>query len=132
MRPQTAAVLCIKPRGQLTGRRALAADALKAGAEGFAATRGLAMRFRGILRSRNAGELDRWLRDAHSGGVYAMRRFARTLQGDLEAVRNAVAEPWSNSLTEGLISRPKTLKRAVGGRAGCGLLRARMLPLQAA
>ena len=58
-----------------------------------------------------------------------MHRFARTLQGDLDAVHNDVTEPWSNGQTEGQISRLKTLKRAMYGRAGPNLLRARLLPL---
>jgi transposase len=44
-------------------------------------------------------------------------------------VRNAMSEPWSNGQTEGQINRPKTLKRAMYGRAGVELLRARMMPL---
>ncbi len=42
---------------------------------------------------------------------------------------NAVTEGWSNGQTEGQINRLKTLKRAMYGRAGAELLRARMLPL---
>ena len=38
-------------------------------------------------------------------------------------------DPWSNSQTEGQINRLKTLKRAMYGRAGVELLRARMMPL---
>ena len=85
------------------------------------------MRFRGILRGRDAGGLERWLKDAQDSGIYAMQRFVRTLRSDFDAVRNAVTEPWSNGVTEGQISRLKTLKRAMYGRAGCELLRARML-----
>jgi hypothetical protein len=59
----------------------------------FAIMRQLAMRFRGILRGRNTEQLDGWLYDAHHSGVYAMQRFARTLQQDLGAVRNALTEP---------------------------------------
>ena len=44
-------------------------------------------------------------------------------------VLNALTTPWSNGQTEGQISRLKTLKRAMYGRAGAELLRARMLPL---
>jgi transposase len=40
-----------------------------------------------------------------------------------------VAEAWSNGQTEGQINRLKTLKRAMYGRAGAELLRARMMPL---
>ena len=92
--------------------------------------RALAMRFRGILRGRDGTRLDPWLDEAYHSGVYALQRFARTLQGDLDAVRNVVTEPWSNGQTEGQISRLKTIKRSMYGRAGVTLLRARMLPLQ--
>ena len=60
-----------------------------------------------------------------------MQRFACRLRGDMQAVRNAVAEPWSNGQTEGQINRLKTLKRAMYGRANAELLRARMMPLSA-
>jgi transposase len=46
------------------------------------------------------------------------------LRQDLAAVRNAIAETWSNGQTEGQINRLKTLKR------GIELLRARMLPIR--
>ena len=58
-----------------------------------------------------------------------MQRFARTIRQDIEAVRNAASEPWSNGQTEGQINKLKTLKRAMYGRAGVELLRARMMPL---
>jgi transposase len=130
MSPQIAAILCIKPRGQLTSRQALAVDALKTSSSDFSIMRQFAMRFCGILRGHDSGKLDPWLEEAYHSGIYALQRFARTLQGDLDAVRNAVDLPWSNGQTEGQISRLKTMKRAMGGRAGIGLLRARMLPLQ--
>jgi transposase len=58
-----------------------------------------------------------------------MRRYANTLRLDLAAVENAIREPWSNGQVEGQVNRLKTLKRAMYGRAGIALLRARMLPL---
>jgi transposase len=45
-----------------------------------------------------------------------MQRFAKTIRQDLEAVRNAMSEPWSNGQTEGQINRLKTLKRAIWPR----------------
>jgi transposase len=36
---------------------------------------------------------------------------------DIQAVRNAVIERWSNGQTEGQINRLKTLTRAMFGRA---------------
>lgn len=74
------------------------------------------MRFRGLPRSKHVAKLGVWLKDAHRSGLYAMQRFARTLRRDIDAVRNAIAERWSNGQTEGQINRLKTLKRAMYGR----------------
>ena len=128
--PLTAAALCVKPRGQMTARQIVNVDALKAASAEFTAMRALAMRFRGLLRGGTVEGLDIWLTDARTSGIYGMRRFARTLRQDIEAVRNAVLERWSNGQTEGQINKLKTLKRAMYGRAGVDLLRTRMMPLQ--
>jgi transposase len=127
--PIVAASLCIKPRGLLTPSQAAKVDALKSASADFTAVRRLAMRFRGILRSKDIQKFGLWLDDAQQSGIYAMQRFARTVRRDLDAVTNALTEGWSNGQTEGHINRLKTLKRAMYGRAGAELLRARMLPL---
>jgi len=127
--PIVAAALCIKPRGSLTSTRAAKVDAPKSEWPDFAAMRRLAMQFRGILRSKNASKLATWLKGAQQSGLYAMQRFARTLRWDMDAVRNAISERWSNGQTERQINRLKTFKRAMYGRAGPDLLHARMLPL---
>jgi hypothetical protein len=43
--------------------------------------------------------------------------------------RPLLTETWNNGQTEGQINRLKMLKRAMYGRAGVDLLRARMIPL---
>ncbi|MFZ3182344.1 MAG: transposase, partial [Methylocystis silviterrae] len=96
----------------------------------FVILRQLAMRFRSILRGKNPDKLNDWLHDAKHSGVRLM--FARTLSRDLDAVRNAIVEHWSSAQAEGQINRLKTLKRAMYGRAGIELLRARMLPFETA
>ena len=96
---------------------------------GLAAIRHLAIRFQSLLRHHNETKLDRWLDDAKNCGIPAVVNFARTLMINIQAVRNAVIERWSNGQTEGQINRLKTLKRAMFGRAGTGLLRARLLPI---
>jgi transposase len=116
----------------MTARQIANVDALKAASAEFTTMRHLAMRFRGLLRGGTGEKLDTWLDDARKCGIYGMRRFARTLRQELEAVRNAVLEPWSNGQTEGQISRLKMLKRAMYGRAGVNLLRTRMMPLNGA
>jgi transposase len=85
--------------------------------------------FAALFQGKDTDKLDVWLDDAQQSGIYAMQRFARTLRRNIDAVKNAVTECWSNGETEGRINRLKTLKRATYGRAGAELLRARMFPL---
>ena len=128
--PIVAAALCIKPRGLLTEPQAAKVNAFKTMSAEFATMRGLAMRFRGILRGTDTEKLDVWLHDADRTRLYGIRRFVGSLRQDLAAVRNAITETWSNGQTEGQINRLKTLKRAMYGSAGVELLRARMLPIR--
>jgi transposase len=116
--PIVAAALCGKPRGTLTSAQEANVDTLKREWADFASMRALAMRLRGILRSKNADKFGAWLKDAQHSGLYAMQRFARTLSRDLDAVRNAITEQWSNGQTEGQINRLKTPKRAMYGPPG--------------
>ena len=97
---------------------------------GFAVIRRLAIRFQSLLRHRDEKKLEPWLTDAKGCGIPAIMNFARTLMVDIQAVRNAVSEPWSNGQTEGQINRLKALKRAMYGRASVALLCARMRPLR--
>ena len=77
------------------------------------------------------GQLNAWLNDVRQAGLYALRRFAQILSRDIEAVRNAIREEWSNGQTEGRINKLKALKLSMYGQAGAELLRARMLPIAA-
>jgi transposase len=88
--PIAAAALCIRPRGTLTSAQAAKVDALKNELPDFAEMRGLAMRFRGILRSENSGKLGAWLKDTQRSSLFAMQRFARTLRRDIDAVRTCL------------------------------------------
>jgi transposase len=114
----------------MTPRQICIVDALTAESMDFAVMRQFAMRFRGLFRGGSLKKLDEWIWDATSCSIYAMRRLAKTLRQDIDAVQNAVIEPWSNGQTEGQINRLKTLKRSMYGRASIELLRGRMLPLQ--
>ena len=87
------------------------------------------MRFRGILRGNEPDKLNQWLDDAQSSRVSSIERFAQVLHRDIDVVKNAITKTWSNGQAEGQINRLKNLKRAMYGRAGVELLRARMLPL---
>jgi transposase len=126
--PVVAAALCMKPSKMLTLPQAVKVTALKEASPSFVMMRQLAMRFRGILRGNDSAKLDQWLDDAQRSGASSIERFARVLHRDIDAVKNAITEPWSNGQAEGQINRLKTLKRAMYGRAGVELLRARLLP----
>lgn len=56
-----------------------------------------------------------------------LKRLAISLEGDAAAVQAALDTPWTTSPAEGQINKLKTLKRAMYGRAGFPLLRARVL-----
>ena len=122
-----AVTLCIKPRRKLSESQARKVEALKHGSAAFATMWVLAIRFNGILRSSNPGLVEDWIDDAIETELVEMARFARILHRDLDAVKNAVELPWSNGQAEGQINRLKTLKRAMYGRVGPELMRARML-----
>ena len=70
--------------------------------------RSLAMRFRGLLRGKDVGKLYGWINEARTCGIPSIIHFARTLMHDIDAVRNAVLESWSNGPTEGQINKLKT------------------------
>jgi transposase len=75
--------------------------------------RRLAMRFRGLLQGANPSKLDHFLHDARRSRLSSLQEFAKTLMRDIEAVKHAIAEPWSSGQAEGQINRLKTLKRAM-------------------
>ncbi len=70
--PVVAAALCLKPRSMLTISQARRVDALKQSSPEFVSMRSLAMRFRGIFRSRDPGKLDSWIDDAVNSGLVAI------------------------------------------------------------
>ena len=103
--PIVAAALCIKPRGMLTANQAAKVDALKKDWPEFATMRRLAMRFRGMPKKQERRQARRLAERRPEVGPYAMQRFARTAQRDIDAVRNAITDPWSNGQTEGQINQ---------------------------
>jgi transposase len=87
----------------------------------------LAEEFAALVRGRKPERLDPWLQRAQDGIVVSLRRFAKRLSADYEAVRAAVKLGWSNGPVEGQINRLKMLKRTMYGRAGLDLLGRRFL-----
>jgi transposase len=87
----------------------------------------LAEAFIGLVRDRAPDRLDPWLKQALRSTLRPLRRFAKHLSADYDAVRAAVTLGWSNGPVEGQINRLKMLKRTMYGRAGLDLLSRRFL-----
>jgi hypothetical protein len=66
-------------------------DALKKSCPAFALVRSLAMQFRGILRSGSVEGLIEWMAEAKNRGIYSLKRFAKTLRRDWNAVQNSLS-----------------------------------------
>jgi len=86
--------------------------------------RDLMDRFNAMIRKREVAGLDTWIEEAQQSLIAS---FAKGLVADYDAVRAAIAEPWSNGQTEGQITKLKMIKRQMYGRAKLDLLRARLL-----
>jgi transposase len=87
----------------------------------------LAQDFAALVRQRQPGQLDPWLQRATSSTLDALRRFAKGLSEDYEAIKAGVTVPWSTSPVEGHINRLKMVKRQMVGRAHLDLLSSRFL-----
>jgi transposase len=99
-------------------------DALLARSPDLAGLVDLARRFSAMVRRQQAESLGGWLAAAKDS---ALTGFADGIRRDLYAVRSVLALPWSTGPVEGQISRLKTIKRTMCGRAGFELLRRRVL-----
>ncbi|MDQ0776288.1 hypothetical protein QF026_004754 [Streptomyces aurantiacus] len=70
-----------------------------------------------------------WIEAATStADLPSLRHFAQHLERDLDAVIAGLTLPWNSGVVEGHVNRIKMLKRQMFGRAGCELLRKRVLP----
>jgi transposase len=77
----------------------------------------LAQDFVQLVRQRQPVRLDAWLERAATSALEALRRVAKGLYEDYDAVKAGVTLPWSPGPVEGHINRLKMLKRQLCGRA---------------
>jgi transposase len=98
--------------------------AIETGVPALGAARDLMERFHRMLRAGDADALTPWLADASAS---LLASFGKGIRADLDAVRAALTEPWSNGQTEGQITKLKLVKRQMYGRARLDLLRARLV-----
>ena len=92
-----------------------------------AAVQQLGQAFQQMVKGREVGKFEDWLRAAQESGVVEMQGFATSLQSDRAAVEAALSTAWSQGQVEGQITRLKLIKREMFGRANFDLLRRRVL-----
>jgi transposase len=119
-----AAWLVVAKAGEIDDTERKFVDALITGAPHLVPVITLARAFRALMREKQADKLDDWLTAAEAT---ALAGFVGGLKRDLAAVRAGLSLPWSTGPVEGQISRLKTIKRTMCGRAGFDLLRHRVL-----
>jgi transposase len=87
----------------------------------------LSQRFVSMVRQRQGGQLDAWLKRTREQGPAELIGFASGIRRDYAAVRAGLSRLESNGQVEGQITRLKYLKRQMYGRAKFDLLRLRVL-----
>ena len=87
----------------------------------------LAIQFKQIMENKQACNLQGWIEQALATGIKELRSLAKGLFDEFEAVKNAVAMPWSSGQVEGQINKLKMIKRQMYGRTSFELLRKHLL-----
>jgi transposase len=124
---QKASWLFVLPQEKLTANQQRQLEQMCQGSRELSTAYELSQDFLGILRERRAQDLKEWIKAAKSSQVTELKRFAKSVQQDYEAISAACSLPWSQGQTEGQINRLKCLKRQMYGRAQFDLLRLRVL-----
>jgi transposase len=87
----------------------------------------LAREFTTMVRHRQGHLLRDWIQKAEVRGPEAIGVFASSVHQDLPAVTAGLTLSYSSGTVEGHVTRIKTIKRQMYGRASFTLLRARIL-----
>jgi transposase len=122
--PRETAWMLRKDAATLTAAQRAYVTVLCAQCPALAGARGLGAQFVRMLHERDVNALGPWLIAAERS---ELRAFAGGIQRDRAAVCAALCFEWSNGQVEGQVNRVKLTKRAMFGRAGFPLLRARVL-----
>lgn len=80
-----------------------------------------------MFKDQCSAGLNDWLRRVRESSISELCGFAKGLQQDLAAVKNAFDLPWSNGPVEGNVNKLKTLKRQMYGRCSLRLLEKRLV-----
>jgi transposase len=118
-------------REKLTAEQTAYLERLTTLRPSLALARELVQEFFVFTRRRDAAALEPWRERVTASAITELQRFSTGLRRDWKAVVAGLTLEWSTGPVEGQINRLKALKRAMYGRAGLPLLRARVLPLAA-
>jgi len=83
--------------------------------------------FRDIFRIKNDSRLENWLDKVKKSNIRELTTFARGIERDIEAVKNAIKTEFSNGVIEGVINKLKVIKRIMYGRCSFELLRLKVI-----
>lgn len=83
--------------------------------------------FRVIFEKGYQSLLYSFINKYKESSVKLIKKFAESMEKDLEAIENAVSSPLSNGFVEGTNSKLKMVKRTMYGRCGCRLLAAKLM-----
>ena len=83
--------------------------------------------FRVIFEKEYQSLLYSFINKYKESSVKLIKKFAESMEKDLEAIENAVSSPFSNGFVEGTNSKLKMIKRTMYGRCGCRLLAAKLM-----
>jgi transposase len=111
-------------REQLSKADAVIVAAIETAVPALATARDLLDCFQRLFRPRDVEALPPWVAQTDRSLLSA---FGKGIKTDLTAVKAALSEPRANGQTEGQITKLKLVKRQMYGRAGLGLLRARLI-----
>ena len=103
--------ICLEPPEQLKADERVLLDKLLAQDNALAHGYDLLQHFRSLMKERDLGALDQWLREAKESKIPSFMSLANSLTADGAAVTAAFQLPWSNGLLEGHVNRVKLIKR---------------------
>ena len=119
--------LVLRPRRGLNSSEKVELDHLLQANPPLALGHQLKEWFHDIVKQGDLEALDAWGQEASRAGLKQFKPIARSFRQDYEAIKLALASPWSTGQCEGQICRVKSIKRMGYGWAKPDLLRQRIL-----
>jgi len=86
--------------------------------------------FKSMFEDNDVVMLDTWLENVKTLHIAEFESFAKGINVDIAAVKNAIELPYSNGLAEGKVNKIKLIKRIMFGRCSFLLLKVKTLLLE--